>query len=67
MSSTSAVNSPRVMPATSFGTAVVIALIEEPEGPKLMVDPIPNKWMLRIHGVRGAVYHAVAQSGTACA
>jgi hypothetical protein len=29
-------------PCTSFGTAVVIALIDEPEGPKLMVEAIAN-------------------------
>ena len=34
----SAQNKARVSPCTSFGTAVVIALIEEPEGPKLMVE-----------------------------
>ena len=38
--SMSAANSPRVMPATSFGTATFMALIEQPKGPKLIVVPM---------------------------
>src|SRR5258708_38711679 len=48
--SMSARNSPRVSPYTSFGTAVVVALIDEPEGPKLMVEAIAKTWMSEIHG-----------------
>ena len=33
------------------GTAVVIALIDDPDGPKLMVDAIAKRWMSEIHGV----------------
>jgi hypothetical protein len=39
------VNRPLVRPLTSFGTAVVIALIDEPDGPKLMVEAMLNMWM----------------------
>lgn len=42
---------PRVKPWTSLGTAVVMALIDEPDAPKLMLDAIANRWMSAIHGV----------------
>jgi hypothetical protein len=45
------VNRPHVNPATGFGTAVVIALIEEPDGPKLMVEAMLNMWISRIQSV----------------
>jgi hypothetical protein len=35
-------NSPPVNPATSFGTAVVIAFITDPNGPKRMVEALLN-------------------------
>ena len=37
--------------APAFGTAVVIALIEEPEGPKLIVEAMAKTWLSAIHGV----------------
>ena len=40
--SMSARNRARVKPCTSFGTAVVIALIDEPDGPKLAVSVIDD-------------------------
>ena len=40
--STSPLNNPRVNPRISFGTAVVIALIDAPDGPKLMVEAMLN-------------------------
>ncbi len=42
-------------PDTSFGIAVVSALIDEPDAPKLMVEPIAKRWTLRSHGVMPGV------------
>ncbi len=39
------------MPSTSRGTAVVMALMEEPDGPKLMVEAMENRCTFAIHGV----------------
>ena len=39
------------MPDTRRGTAVVMALIDEPEAPKLMVAAIEKTWMSAIQGV----------------
>jgi hypothetical protein len=50
----SARNKPRVNPCTSLGTAVVIALIDEPEAPKLMVEAIAKTWISAIQGVAPA-------------
>src|SRR3984893_18879744 len=49
--SRSARNNPRVRPCTSLGMAVVIALIDEPDGPKLIVEANANRGMLEIQGV----------------
>ena len=46
----------------SFGTTVVIALIDAPDGPKLIVDAIENRWISLIHGVRPGTFSTNANS-----
>ena len=42
------------MPSTSLRTEVVMALIDDPDGPKLMVEAMAKTCMLPVQGVSPA-------------
>ena len=56
-----------VTPATSFGTAIFMALMEQPLGPRLMVAPKVKSWMSPAEFMQAFAVGQAAPGPTACA